>query len=124
MCLNFISKIKRLTDVILAIATSTTSPIPPAKFLLPEKSIESNIPKTPSESRSTKLKSKKKPKGREDNVKHSTSKGENCKHLIKDNPNSDIKLADAKEIKKPSGKPFKLAAATKVEGEKKSRKRG
>ncbi len=58
-------------------------------------------------------------------MKHSTGKGENCKHLIKDNPNSDVKLAGAKEIKKPSGKPFKLAAATKVEGEgKKSRKRG
>lgn len=57
-------------------------------------------------------------------MKHSTSKGGNCAHLIKNNPNSDIKLAGAKEIKSPKGKPFKLAGATKVEGEKKSRKRG
>jgi hypothetical protein len=52
-------------------------------------------------------------------VKHMTSKGENCAKLKKDNPNSDIKLAGAKEIKKSSGKPFKLAAATKVIGRKK-----
>ena len=58
-------------------------------------------------------------------MKHITSKGENCKNLKKNNPNSDIKLAGSKEIKKPSGKPFHLAGATKVEGEgKKSRKRG
>ena len=57
-------------------------------------------------------------------MKHSTGKGENCKHLIKDNPNSDVKLAGAKEIKSPKGKPLKLAGATKVEGEgKKARKR-
>ena len=49
-------------------------------------------------------------------MKHATSKGENCARLKKDNPNSDIKLAGSKEIKKPSGKPFKLAAATKVIG--------
>ena len=55
-------------------------------------------------------------------MKHSTSKGGNCAHLKKDNPNSDIKLAGAKEIKKPSGKPFKLADATKVIGAK--RKKG
>lgn len=40
-------------------------------------------------------------------MKHATSKGENCKNLKKDNPNSDIKLAGAKEIKKPTGKVFK-----------------
>jgi hypothetical protein len=58
-------------------------------------------------------------------MKHSTSKGGNCAHLKKDNPNSDVKLAGAKEIKKPSGKPFHLAGAPKVEGEgKKGRKRG
>jgi len=57
-------------------------------------------------------------------MKHMTGKGENCNNLKKDNPNSDIKLAGSKEIKKPSGKPFHLAGATKVEGErKKSRKR-
>lgn len=57
-------------------------------------------------------------------MKHSTSKGGNCAHLIKNNPNSDIKLAGSKEIKSPKGKPFKLAGATKVEGEgKKARKR-
>lgn len=56
-------------------------------------------------------------------MKHSTSR-ENCKNIKKDNPNSDIHLTGSKEIKKPSGKPFKLAGATKVEGEtKKSRKR-
>ena len=55
---------------------------------------------------------------------HSTSKGGNCAKLKKDNPNSDIHLAGSKEIKNPSGKPFPLAGATKVEGErKKSRKR-
>lgn len=58
-------------------------------------------------------------------MKHKTEKGGNCAHLVKNNPNSDIKLAGAKEIKKPVGKPFKLADATKVEGEgKKARKRG
>lgn len=58
-------------------------------------------------------------------MKHSTGKGENCKNIKKNNPNSDIKLAGEKEIKKPSGKPFPLAGATKVEGEsKKARKRG
>jgi len=57
-------------------------------------------------------------------MKHSTEKGGNCAKLKKNNPNSDVKLAGAKEIKKPSGKPFKLAAVTKVEGEKKARKRG
>lgn len=57
-------------------------------------------------------------------MKHITSKGGNCKNLKKNNPNSDVKLAGSKEIKKPSGKPFHLAGATKVEGEKKSRKRG
>ena len=57
-------------------------------------------------------------------MKHATSKGGNKGHIIKDNPNSDIKLAGSKEIKKPSGKPFKLADATKVIGEtKKSRKK-
>lgn len=57
-------------------------------------------------------------------MKHST-KGGNCKHLVKNNPNSDVKLAGSKEIKKPVGKPFHLAGATKVEGEgKKGRKRG
>jgi len=56
-------------------------------------------------------------------MKHKT--GENCKNLVKNNPNSDVKLAGSKEIKKAVGKPFKLAGATKVEGElKKSRKRG
>jgi len=55
-------------------------------------------------------------------MKHATGKGGNCKHLIKDNPNSDVKLAGSKEIKKPSGTPFKLAAATKVIGAK--RKKG
>jgi hypothetical protein len=53
-------------------------------------------------------------------MKHST--GENCKNLKKNNPNSDIHLAGSKEIKKPSGKPFKLAGATKVIGAK--RKKG
>lgn len=57
-------------------------------------------------------------------MKHATGKRENCDHIIKNNPNSDVKLAGSKEIKTPKGKPFKLAAATKVEGEKKSRKRG
>lgn len=58
-------------------------------------------------------------------MRHMTSKGENCKNLVKNNPNSDVKLAGSKEIKKPVGKPFKLAGATKVEGEsKKGRKRG
>ena len=58
-------------------------------------------------------------------MKHSTEKGGNCAKLKKNNPNSDIRLAGEKEIKKPSGKPFHLAGATKVEGEsKKSRKRG
>ncbi len=58
-------------------------------------------------------------------MKHSTSKGENCKNLKKDHPNSDIHLAGSKEIKPSTGKPFKLAGATKIEGEgKKSRKRG
>ncbi len=57
-------------------------------------------------------------------MKHSTGKGGNCAHLIKDNPNSDVKLAGSKEIKKPVGKPFKLAGATKVEGDsKKGRKK-
>jgi len=55
-------------------------------------------------------------------VKHSTEKGGNCAKLKKDNPNSGIKLAGSKEIKKPSGKPFKLAAATKVIGA--ARKKG
>jgi hypothetical protein len=56
-------------------------------------------------------------------MKHSTGKS-NDRHIKKNNPNSDIKLAGEKEIKKPSGKPFHLAGATKVEGErKKSRKR-
>jgi hypothetical protein len=55
-------------------------------------------------------------------MKHSTEKGGNCAKLKKDNPNSDIKLAGEKEIKKPSGTPFKLAGATKVEGAK--RKKG
>ena len=58
-------------------------------------------------------------------MKHSTGKGENCAKIKKDNPNSDIHLAGSKEIKKPIGKPVKLAGATKVEGEsKKARKRG
>jgi len=57
-------------------------------------------------------------------MKHKTSYGENCKNLVKNNPNSDVKLAGAKEIKKAVGKPFKLAGATKVEGEKKARKKG
>jgi hypothetical protein len=58
-------------------------------------------------------------------MKHSTGKGDNCKKLIKNNPNSDVKLAGSKEIKKPVGKPLALAGATKVEGEgKKGRKRG
>ena len=48
----------------------------------------------------------------------------NCSKIKKNNPNSDVKLAGSKEIKKPSGKPFHLAGATKVEGEKKGRKRG
>lgn len=56
-------------------------------------------------------------------MKHEVGR-ENCDKIKKNNPNSDIKLAGSKEIKKPSGKPFKLAGATKVEGEKKSRKRG
>jgi hypothetical protein len=56
-------------------------------------------------------------------MQHKTGKT-NCSNLKKDNPNSDIKLAGSKEIKKPSGRPFPLAGATKVEGErKKSRKR-
>ena len=54
-------------------------------------------------------------------MKHATGKGENCKHLVKDNPNSDIKLAGSKQIKKPSGIPFKLAAATKVIGAKRKK---
>lgn len=58
-------------------------------------------------------------------MRHSTGRRENCDHIIKNNPNSDVKLAGSKEIKKPKGKPFKLADATKVEGEgKKARKRG
>ncbi len=58
-------------------------------------------------------------------MKHMTEKGGNCKNLVKDNPNSDVKLAGSKEIKKPVGKPFKLAGATKVEGDsKKGRKKG
>ena len=57
-------------------------------------------------------------------MKHSVEKG-NCKNIVKNNPNSDVKLAGAKEIKKPVGKPFKLAGATKVVGEgKKGRKKG
>jgi hypothetical protein len=55
-------------------------------------------------------------------MKHATSKGGNCAKIKKDNPNSDIKLAGSKEIKKPSGKPFKLAGATKVIGA--ARKKG
>ena len=46
-------------------------------------------------------------------MKHSTGKGENCAKIKKDNPNSDIHLAGSKEIKKPIGKPVKLAGATK-----------
>jgi hypothetical protein len=58
-------------------------------------------------------------------MKHSTGKGENCKNIKKDNPNSAVHLAGSKEIKKPVGKPLTLAGATKVEGEgKKGRKRG
>lgn len=58
-------------------------------------------------------------------MKHSTGKKSNCSNIVKNNPNSDIKLAGEKEIKKPVGKMLKLAAATKVEGEsKKPRKRG
>jgi hypothetical protein len=59
-------------------------------------------------------------------MRHSTGKGGNCANLKKDNPNSDIKLAGSKEIKKPSGKPFKLADATKIIGSegKKMRKKG
>ena len=57
-------------------------------------------------------------------MKHAT-KGGNCAKIKKDNPNSDVKLAGSKEIKKPSGTPFKLSGATKVEGEgKKMRKKG
>lgn len=57
-------------------------------------------------------------------MRHSTGR-ENCSKIKKNNPNSDVHLAGSKEIKKPSGKPFKLAGATKVEGEsKKGRKRG
>ena len=57
-------------------------------------------------------------------MKHSTGKS-NRGHLIKNNPNSDVKLAGEKEIKSPKGKMFHLADATKVEGEgKKTRKRG
>ena len=54
-------------------------------------------------------------------MKHATGKRENCDHLIKNNPNSDVKLAGAKEIKSPKGKPFKLAAATKVIGAKRKK---
>ncbi len=49
-------------------------------------------------------------------MKHATGR-ENCGNIKKDNPNSDIHLTGSKEIKKPSKKPFKLAGATKVEGE-------
>jgi len=52
-------------------------------------------------------------------MKHST--GGNCAKLKKDNPNSDVKLAGSKEIKAPSGKPFKLAGATKVIGAKRKK---
>jgi hypothetical protein len=55
-------------------------------------------------------------------MKHSTEKGGNCAKIIKNNPNSDVKLAGSKEIKKPVGKMFPLAGATKVEGAK--RKKG
>jgi len=55
-------------------------------------------------------------------MKHATEKGGNCAKLKKDNPNSGIKLAGSKEIKKPSGKPFKLAGATKIEGMAKRKK--
>lgn len=53
-------------------------------------------------------------------MKHSI-KGGNKGHIIKDNPNSDVKLAGSKEIKKPVGKPFKLAGATKVIGAKRKK---
>ncbi len=39
--------------------------------------------------------------------------------IKKNNPNSDIKLAGSKEIKPSTGKPFKLAGATKVIGKRK-----
>lgn len=55
-------------------------------------------------------------------MKHST-KRENCDRIKKNNPNSAVHLAGSKEIKPSTGKPFKLAGATKVEG-KKARKRG
>lgn len=55
-------------------------------------------------------------------MKYSTGR-DNCANIKKNNPNSDIHLAGSKEIKKPSGKPFKLAGATKVEGEGKKAKR-
>ncbi len=54
-------------------------------------------------------------------MKIKVSKGENCKNIKKDNPNSNIHLAGSKAIKPPTGKPFKLAAATKVIG---ARKKG
>jgi hypothetical protein len=54
-------------------------------------------------------------------MKHSTGKGENCKNIKKDNPNSAVHLGGSKEIKKPVGKPVKLAGATKVIG---ARKKG
>lgn len=54
-------------------------------------------------------------------MKHSTSKGENCKHIKKDNPNSAVKLAGSKEIKPPTGKPVALAGATKVIGAKRKK---
>jgi len=46
-------------------------------------------------------------------MKHSTG---NEKHIKKNNPNSDVKLAGSKEIKPSTGKAFKLAGATKVIG--------
>lgn len=50
--------------------------------------------------------------------------GRNNDHCTKkNNPNSGVKLAGSKEIKSSTGKSFKLAGATKVEG-KKARKRG
>jgi hypothetical protein len=59
-------------------------------------------------------------------AKHSTGKGrENCEKLVNHVPMSDVKLAGEGKSKKMYGKPFKLAGATKVEGEsKKSRKKG
>ncbi len=53
-------------------------------------------------------------------MKHATKSNDHC--IKKDNPNSNIKLAGSKEIKPVSGKPFKLADATKVIGAK--RKKG